>query len=206
MVKTPLCLKGSELHQSKSEHISHFGLIGLYLYGRCVARIITNNSVQNLRGCKQRGRFSVRGSFYSIRCYIPYTQCPCPRNFISFPSFISEIAKGTDSEPLLHFCAFRLLYAFEFSGLRVTGFRPYQQPRFARFISRCFFLGSFSKRMNFSIVVLLSPIGKVDDTRNAAGCQITVWLNATVFAFMDAPFMGKTPKNTLRLFAYQYII
>lgn len=49
-----LSLRGSVFHQAKSGHVSHFELVGLYLYGRCFARIITKNAAQNLRGCKQR--------------------------------------------------------------------------------------------------------------------------------------------------------
>jgi hypothetical protein len=45
-------------------------------------------------------------------------------------------------------------------------------------------LESFSKGMNFSIVILLSWMGVADDSRNAAACQ-PQRLNATVCAFRE---------------------
>ena len=52
--------------------------------------------------------------------------------------------QGAEPESSLHFCAFRLLYALGFGGIRVTGFRPPQLPRFFRSSSRFAFFESFS--------------------------------------------------------------
>lgn len=53
-------------------------------------------------------------------------------------------------ESSLQFRVFALSYAFEFFGLRVTGFSPCQLPRRLAFSSRCFFFESFSKGINLS--------------------------------------------------------
>ena len=52
--------------------------------------------------------------------------------------------KDTAQESSLHVRVFFLLYAREFSGLRVTGLMPYQVPRRALSSSFFFFLESFS--------------------------------------------------------------
>lgn len=54
-------------------------------------------------------------------------------------------------ESSLQFRAFFRLYAFGFSGFRVTGFRPPQLPRFFAACSRCFFFERFSSGINLSI-------------------------------------------------------
>lgn len=65
--------------------------------------------------------------------------------------------KGTESKSL-RFCAFRLLYAFGFSGFLVTGLSPFQSRRFMALSFFCSFFESFSKGTNFSIKILLSTM------------------------------------------------
>jgi hypothetical protein len=51
----------------------------------------------------------------------------------------------------LHSRALFLSYAFGFTGLRVTGFMPFQEPRLLAFSAFCSFFDRFAIGMYFSI-------------------------------------------------------
>ena len=65
-------------------------------------------------------------------------------NFCDNNNIFTHTKNGTKTERRFQLCAVLLLYAFGFAGLRVTGLKLPQVPRFMALSSRCFFFESFS--------------------------------------------------------------